>query len=203
MLLSRLLPTALFALGLTAVTMPAVAQTLSGDEKELAAYRLTMPTVKKTMAALQSLAEEAAKDPKVQELTKLKAQIEALAAKDELTEAEQAQLEKLNERKEALENERDRESSSKNPETLADMEAQIKKYPGALSALAREGLTPREVARCMMALLQASLIEGFSQGKADLNNLPAGVNPDNVRFVRENKAELEAMQRTIAGAMKK
>jgi hypothetical protein len=53
-----------------------------------------------------------------------------------------------------------------------------------------------------MALLQAAIIEGFSQGKADLTNLPAGVNPDNVRFVRENKAEIEALQKMMAGAKK-
>ena len=48
-------------------------------------------------------------------------------------------------------------------------------------------------------MLQASLIEGFSQGKADPKNLPARINPENVRSVREYKAELEAMQKAMAG----
>lgn len=198
-----LLP-ALLTLGLTAAGVRgAAAQTLSADEKELAAYRLTMPTVKKVMAVVQSFVEEAARDPKVQELAKVKAQIEALEGKDELTEAEQTQLDKLFERREALDTEIDNASSAMgNAGTLADMEAQIKAHPSAMRALTREGLTPREYARCMMALLQASMIEGFSQGKADINNLPAGINPDNIRFVRENKAELEAMQRAMAGPPK-
>ena len=37
-------------------------------------------------------------------------------------------------------------------------------------------------------MLQAALVEGFSQGKADLKTLPAGINPENVKFVREHKA---------------
>jgi hypothetical protein len=182
----------------------AVAQTLSPDEKELAAYTLTMPTVKKMMAAALLMAEEEAKDPKVQELTKLKAQIDALEAKDELTEAQQAQLDKLRERLDVLETaaENEPENSLKNPKTLADMEAAIKAHPGALRAMTSAGITPREFARCTMALLQAAMVEGFSQGKADLKNLPAGINPENVKFVREHKAELEAMQKTMAGVKK-
>ena len=183
----------------------ALAQTLSADEKELASYRLTMPTVRKVMAALQSLAEEAARDPKAQEMAKLKAEIKTLTDKDELTDAENAQLEKLQERVQKLEDEDDSNdaASLNNAHTLADLEAHVKSNPMWMRALTREGLTAREYARATMALLQAGLVEGFSQGKADLTKLPPGVNPDNVRFVRENKAELEAMQKTMAGKSKK
>lgn len=187
------------------ILLPAAAdaQTLSADEKELAAYTLTMPTVKKVMQVAVLMAEEEAKDPKVQERTKLKAQIEALQAKDELTEAQEAELEKLQERLDALDAleaaEDEKESPLKNPKTLAEMEAAIKAHPGAMRAMAAAGITPREFSRCMMAMLQASLVEGFSQGKADLSKLPAGINPENVRFVREHKAELEAMQKAMAG----
>lgn len=178
----------------------AVAQTLSADEKELASYTLTMPTVKKVMAAAMLMAEEEARDPKVQEKARLKAQIDALQAKDELTAAQEAELEKLLERLDALEEAEDKnESPLENAKSLADMEAAIKAHPGAMRAMSSAGITPREFARCMMAMLQASLVEGFSQGKADLKNLPAGINPENVRFVREHKAELEAMQKAMAG----
>ena len=189
-------------LSLSVVLLPAAAsaQTLSADEKELASYTLTMPTVKKVMAAAVLMAEEEAKDPKVQEKAKLKAQIDALQAKDEMTAAQEVELEKLMERLEALEAAEDEdESPLKNPKTLADMEAAIKAHPGAMRAMSASGITPREFARCMMAMLQASLVEGFSQGKADLKALPAGINPENVRFVREHKAELEAMQKAMAG----
>lgn len=177
----------------------AVAQTLTADEKELAAYKLTMPAVKKTMAVIQGLAEEAAKDPKFQEMQKLKAQIDALEEKEELTEAEQAQLEKLIERRDAMENAEDagEVDAFKNANTIADMAASIKAHPGAMRIMAREGLTPRDYAKTMLTLLQATLIEGFSQGKVDLKKLPPGVNPDNILFVREHKAELEAMQRAL------
>jgi hypothetical protein len=186
-----------FALLLPAITY---AQALSADEKELASYTLTMPTVKRVMHAAMLMAEEEAKDPKVQERAKLKAQIDALQARDELTEAQQAELDKLQERLDALEAAEDEdESPLKNPKSLAEMEAAIKGHPGALRAVQTAGITPREFARCTMAMLQAALVEGFSQGKADLKSLPAGINPENVKFVREHKAELEAMQKAMSG----
>lgn len=189
-----------FACSLLLLPAAAYAQALSADEKELAAYTLTMPTVKKVMQAAMLMAEEEARDPKVQERTKLKAQIEALQAKDDLTEAQQAELDKLQERLDALEAAHDAdESPLKNPKSLAEMEGAIKAHPGALRAMQTAGITPREFARCMMAMLQAALVEGFSQGKADLKTLPAGINPENVKFVREHKAELEAMQKAMAG----
>jgi hypothetical protein len=182
----------------------AVAQTPTPDEKALALYRLTMPTLKKVFGVLQSIVEEAARDPRAQELVKVKGQMEILQMKDELTEAGQAELDKLTERESALEEEIDRARPSRGDNaTLADMEKNARADPTFMRALAREGLTPREFSLTMMAMLQASLVEGFSQGKVDLKRLPPGVNPDNVLFVREHKAELEAMQKTMAGASKK
>jgi len=184
----------------------AAGQTLSADEKELSTYRLTMPTLKKVMAALGSYTQELSKDPKMQELQKIKAEIKALEDKDELTEAQEAQLEKLREREEALDEEMERATAAKgtkNPKTIAEMEASIKQQPEAVRALAAQGVTPREYALCLMALLQASLVEGFSEGKADLAKLPPGVNPENVKFVREHKEELAAMQAAMAGKPKK
>ena len=201
MIRSRLLASSLaLTLALIASTEATTAQ--SPDEKALAAYRLNMATVRKVAAATQAFAAEQAKDPKVQELTKLRAEIKALQDKDELTDAESEKLDKLREREEALEeamNRDDGSPDSNNNQTLADMEASIKKMPQAVAILAREGITPREYTLCMMALLQAAMVEGFSQGKADLTKLPAGVNPENVRFVRENKAELEALQKMMEG----
>jgi hypothetical protein len=183
----------------------AAAPTQSSDEKELAAYRLTLPTVKKVAAATIAMAEEAAKDPRAKEMQKIKAELEELQKKEELTEAEQAKVDKLQEREAALEAELERSEigGDNNPQSLADMEARLKKHPAAARALAAQGLTAREYAVCMMALLQAAMAEGFSQGKLDLNKLPAGINPENIKFVRENKAELEAMQKAMAATGKK
>ena len=192
----RLAPLA--CLLLTTVSTPLHAQTLSADEKELAAYRLTMPTVKKVAAATVAMAEEEKRDPIVIELAKIKAEMKVYEDKDELTAADEAALEKLAERGAALEQKRSREQPDLGPNsTLDDMEARIRKHPKATAILAREGIAPREYVRCMMALLQAAMVEGFSQGKADLAKLPGGVNPENIKFVRENKAELEAMQKMM------
>jgi hypothetical protein len=199
--LRRFILIALLLVGFTASFASAgLAQMLSADEKALAVYKLTMPNVKKAMAAVQILAEEAAKDPKVQEHQKLKKQIESLQAKDELTEAEQAQLDKLQERLEALEREaegKEDDSLFSNAQTIDSMEAAMKKHPAGAAALAKAGISAREYSMTMMALLQAALIEGMSQGKVDLKNLPPGVNADNILFVREHKAELEAMQKMM------
>ena len=201
MLHSRsLLLTALLTVGLvTSVSSATAAQSLSADEKALAAYKLTMPNVKKAMAVVQTFMDEAAKDPKVQEQQKLKKQIETLQQKDELTDAEQAQLDKLQERLEALENADDGKDDGlfSNAQTIDSMEAAMKKHPAGAAALAKAGISAREYSLTMMALLQAALVEGMSQGKADLKSLPPGVNADNILFVREHKAELEAMQKAI------
>ena len=176
---------------------PVFAQSpLSADEKELASYTLTMANVKKVGAALQMLAAEMEKDPKFQEAKKIEADIEALQKKEELTDAESAQLEKLRERKEALEEEvKDSKwgTDGSSNQTLSDIEASIKRHPAAARIFASQGLTPREYALTLMALLQAAMAEGFSQGKLDLAKLPPGINPANIKFVRENKAALDEM----------
>ena len=176
-----------------AFSASAVAQT--ADEKALATYRLTMPTLKKVFTALESMVQEMMKDPKVQEQQKLKAQIKALEAKDELTEAQQAELDKLQERAAALEEEIDQmhEVGGSGAQTLDQMEASMKKQPVAMRALNAQGLTPREYALSLTALLQASMADGFLQGQ-DLSKLPPGINPENVKFVRENKDALAALQ---------
>lgn len=190
---------------LSIFTTSASAQTLTPDEKELSTYRLTMPTLTKVMAVLQGYMDELSKDPKFQEMEKIKAQIKALEEKDELTEAQEKELEKLREREEALDQEIEKATEAsgiQNPKTLDEMEAQIKKQPVAMKLLAREGLSPREYSKTLMALLQASLAEGFSQGKADLSKLPPGINPENVKFVRENKEVLAQMKAAMQKSRK-
>jgi hypothetical protein len=209
---------AFLVVGLTlSLTHGAAAQTPSADEKALAAYELTMPVVRKAAAVTIALAEIEAKqkaaDPTLQEMMKLQAQISAIEDKDERTEAEEKQLDKLYERQQALEEERQRADEAEdaksdgvdnnNSQTLAGMEAAFKKQPEAMRLLAAQGLSSREYWLCMMALMQAAMVEDFSQGKADLKALPPGVNPDNLRFIRENKAELEKLQSEMARASKK
>ncbi|MDQ3487008.1 MAG: hypothetical protein M3468_04650, partial [Acidobacteriota bacterium] len=108
MLHARTILIALLTIGiLSSSASDSAAQARSEDEKALATYRLTMPNVRKVMAVMQSFADEAARDPKVQEMARLKKEIEPLLAKDELTAAEQALQDKLQERIDALEREAD------------------------------------------------------------------------------------------------
>lgn len=214
MLSARLLSTSLLTCGLLVVPAIAAAQTLSPDEKLLSTYRLTMPTVRKVAAVTSKLAElESSSKPEVTERSKLMARMKVLEDKtdrgEELTKAESAEYDKLMEQVVALEtaqaakDEKDSGGTERSDQSIAGMEASLKKNPAVMRVFAAEGLTPREYALTMMALLQAGMIEGFGQGKADLTKLPPGINPENVRFVRENKAELEAIQKSMASGKKK
>lgn len=188
----------------TALVVPASAQqTLSADEKELASYTLTLPTVRKVASVVRALNELQSQDPKVKELEKIRAEIEAIEKKDELTEADEQKLEKLRERETALEEEIDRSSGSGNANTIAEMEQRIKSEPRAAAVLAREGLSAREFAKCTLALFQAAIIKSFSQGKVDMSKVPPGVNPANIKFVEENEKELAELQKQMQGAQKK
>ena len=198
---------------------PAFAQgAATADEKELAAYKLTMPTMNKVAAAMRSMAKEMMQDPKYQQATKLEQQIEDLEAqvaklegKDEMTEADgkkvealNEQLDKLREQKEQLEERPDATNAvdNNNAKTLTEMEQNIRKVPQFARALDREGLSPREYSKFMLAMLQAGMVYGFSQGKVDYSKLPPGVNAENVKFVEEHKAELEALQKEFSALEK-
>ena len=190
---------------------PALAQgTASADEKELSAYKLTTPTLNKVVAVMRSMAQEMMKDPKYQQAMKIdkqiadvEAQVEKLEAKTEMTEADGKKVEALNEQLEQLRTQKEQLEETidsdnpmgSNPKTLTEMEENIRKVPMFTRALEREGLSPREYSKFMLAMLQAGMVHGFSQGKVDYSKLPPGVNPDNVKFIDEHKAELEAMQK--------
>lgn len=182
------------------LAVSSAAQTLSADQKELASYTLTMPNVRKAAAALQRFQQIAAKHPKVQEAAKVQAEIDVLEQKDTRTEAEEARLEKLEARAEALDEEIDREVGMNANGTIDEIVARIEREPEAKAALAKEGLTPRDFAKTLLALLQAAMIKGFSQGgKVDLAKLPPGVNPANIKFVDEHEAELKKLQAAMTG----
>ncbi|MEX2662494.1 MAG: hypothetical protein WD227_11225, partial [Vicinamibacterales bacterium] len=186
-----LLPALLGCALAAALCADAAAQTLTADQKALASYRLTMPTVRKVAAVTRTFVDEASRDPKVIESQKLKARLDLLKAKAARTEADTAEMKTLVDRIMALEEEIDSvEDLQRGDQSLAEMEARLKKRPAVMRALAREGLTSREYVRCLMALFKAALVEGFSQGKADLAALPRGISADHIRFIRENKAEL-------------
>ena len=196
----RLTPVVL-ALFVAAATS-ASGQALTPDQKELAAYKLTMPTVRKVAAVMQRLNDLESKNPKVQELAKIRAEIEALEQKDELSEADERRLERLFEREEALDEEIERETGVGDASSIDHLVKRVESQPGASAALAQEGLSTREFARTFLALLQAAMVKGLSQGKVDMAKLPAGINPENIRFVEENEKELAAIQAAMSGEKK-
>ena len=189
-----------FLILLLTPSIPAASQTLTADQKELASYTLTMPAVRKAAAALQRFQQIAAKNPKILEAAKIRAEIETLEQKDTLTAAEEARLEKLLARADALDEEIDREVGMNANGSIDEIVARIEREPEAKAALAKEGLTPRDFAKTLLTLLQAAMIQGFSQGgKVDLAKLPPGVNPANIKFVEEHEAELKKLQAAITG----
>lgn len=163
----------------------------AADAKEMEYYRLTMETVKQVHAATRAMIDGLQQDPDFQKLRKLQAEIAALEAKEELTDAETARLETLEQQREALEG--THELNLGNADSLDGMEAAVKRSPVLSKALASTGLAPREYAKFMMAMIQASITAGFKKAGM-LKELPAGVNPENVKFVEEHEAELRAMQ---------
>ena len=208
-----------FVLGLfvAATSIPLLAQS-KADEKELAAYTLTLPTLKKVAAAMRAMSEEMMNDPKYKQLMKfdeqidaLEKQLEPLQAKDEPTAADEAKMESLSEQiQKARESKEQAEeamsagtANMNNAQTLDDMERSIAQVAPMARALKREGLSPREYAKFTLAMLQAGMIHGFSQGKVDYAKLPPGVNPENIKFIADHKAELDAMQQEFAAMGKR
>jgi hypothetical protein len=73
------------------------------------------------------------------------------------------------------------------------MEALIRKFPPMANGLRKAGMSPREYATFMLAMVQASMVAGFRKSGM-IKELPPEVNPENVKFVEEHEAELKAMQ---------
>ena len=199
------------------VATPVFAQS-KADEKELAAYALTMATLNKVVAATRAMSQEMLKDPKYQQLMKLEDQIDAiekqlepLQAKDEPSKAEEAKMESLTEQLEKAREARDQAEESmsagtpnmNNAQSLDDMERSLAAVPPMARALKSAGLSPREYAKFTLAMLQAGMIHGFSKGKVDYAKLPPGVNPENIKFIDAHKAELDAMQQEFAAMGKR
>ena len=203
-------------LSLLVSASPVLAQS-NADEKELASYTLTMATLNKVVAATRAMSKEMLNDPKFQQLKKfddqiaaLEKELDALTEKDELGKAEEARLESLDAQLEKAREAKDQAEEAmsagapnmSNAQSLDDMERGIAAIAPMARALKSAGLAPREYAKFTMAMLQAGMIHGFSQGKVDYAKLPAGVNPENIKFIEAHKAELDAIQKEFAALEK-
>jgi predicted RNase H-like nuclease (RuvC/YqgF family) len=162
------------------------------DLKELSAYTLSMDTLNKVDRAMRAAMTEMRKDPKFQEVEKLKAELEALKKKDEKTEEEDRRMETLGLRIEELE-------SAASPlkmndaASISEMAANIQKEPRLAVALQGEGLTPREFSKFMLAMLQAGFAAGMQKAGL-LKTTPEGTNPANIKWVLDHEADLQKMQ---------
>ena len=184
-------------LGLAPQTRPISAD---ADMKELSTYTLSMDTLNKVDRAMRALMVEMQKDPKFQELERAKAELATLKAKEETTEADDKRIEALQARIETLE--QDGPMNMNNAKSISDMAAEIQKEPRMTAALQSAGLTPREYAKFMLAILQAGFAAGMQKAGL-LKTVPEGTNPANIKWVNDHEAELKAMQEAWTPEKKK
>ena len=175
----------------------------NADLKELSTYTLSMDTLNKVDRAMRGFAIAMKKDPKVQEAMKLEADIKALEKKfqeTEPTEADQKRLEDMEAKLDALKDTYGSLNMS-DAQNISDMADKIQKFPPMAAALQREGLTARDYAKFMMAMLQAGLAAGL-QKAGMLKELPEGTNPANVKWIIDHEADLKKMQEGWGELMK-
>ncbi len=99
------------------------------------------------------------------------------------------------------EEDEDEDEGANNNESLDEMAARIGRIPEARKAIEAAGLTVRQYAVITMALFQSAFAQYAVEQGADPAKVArdAGVNPANLRFVKEHKAELEKLKGTAGG----
>jgi hypothetical protein len=160
------------------------------DMKELAGYTLTMETLNKVDRAMRAAVVEIKKDPRFAEAAKIEAELKALKKKEEPTEADEKRQEELERRLEAL---KDDAMNMNDAQTISQMAAKIEKFAPMMAGLRSAGLTAREYAKFMMAVLQAGMTAGM-QKAGMLKEIPPGTNPANVKFMLEHEEDFKKMQ---------
>jgi len=181
------------------LSTPALAQTRAAnsdrDMKEIAAYHLSMDRFHALDRAMHDMVVELKNDPRFQQHMKEDAELTALQNKENPTAADQKRIEELQAAAERF----DAETADimGNGESLAAMEAGIKKLPPLANALQKNGISPREYATFTLALLQAGMAAAFKKS-GQLKTLPPGVNAENVQFVLDHEAEIQRLQETWA-----
>lgn len=143
------------------------------DLGDMAKYRLTMDKVDKYIAAQRNFA----------------------VAVSRMTPAERAAAEAEN------------DSEDNNNATIEDMASNIEKNKVYNDAVKDAGLSAREYTMVMMAIMQAGMAMAIQKMRpnddADSLAREMKTNPDNVRFYRENEAELTRKMEAAAAEMKR
>lgn len=187
----------LVCLAFVGSTLTATAQMASNDVKELRDYQLSLPVLKQVVDASRLMAAAMEKDPQFQKLQKLEAELKALEAKSDPTDAELARIDALTEQ---LEESGEEGVDLGQARTISEAEAELKKQPVIYGALKASGLAPREYAKFMLAFMQAGMVHGMQKAgmmKGIPKEIEATVNPANLEFVRVHEKEIAAAMAEI------
>lgn len=172
------------------------------DLKEVSTYKLTVPVLKQVVLATRNLVAAMPSDPRFQRAQKLKAEMAAMSAameKGEPTEADVEKIQKIGQEIEAIEGSLNIMGGQK---SLDEIEAAALREPLVGKAMKAAGLSAREYAKFMAALLQASMIAGF-QKEGMLKTVPKEANLENVKFVEQHAAELAAFMKEMEALSQK
>jgi hypothetical protein len=173
------------------------------DMKEIQAYKLSLPVFKQIVTATRSMMEAVKKDPRYGQMLKLKAELKALEAKEEPSDADMARREQLEAQIDELENSVPKLSNQN--ASLSEMAASMQKEPIVANALKSAGLGAREFATFMLAFFQASMIHGMQKGgmvKEIPKELANTVNLENIKFVSEHEAEISTLMKEMEALTK-
>jgi hypothetical protein len=187
------IPLAAAALLVALVPVPAAAQAnADADTREVLAYRLTLPKLRQLNEVYADLQRQREADPAYQQLKKKKQELAALAEKEELSEADEERMARLEEEIAELEMEQEGEELDPEDQSLSRMVERMTADPRIAGALKKAGLAPREAVVLQLALLQAAVTaEMLDSGT--IKEMPENVNAENVRFCRAHKAEIAAL----------
>jgi hypothetical protein len=185
---ARLLLPALAAILLAAP----VAARQSADDLAVRNFKLSMAVVQKLDAVHRALAAAVARDPRGAQLRKLRAELEALEAKDEPTEAEQKRMETLAGEIERLEESLAGGVDFSEANSLSEMSRMIEASPLLAGAVRQGGITPREFATAHLALIQSLLTHQLMKSTGT-REVPKDASADNIKFIADHEAELSTI----------
>lgn len=175
----------------SAIAQPATAQ-VAKDQQEIRDYKLSMAVLERVAKANKAAAAASATSPARQRLAKQKAELEALEAKDDPSAAEQQRMMTLADEIARAEDDDQADDDSRDGLTITEYARRIDGTPALAAAIRSVGLSSREYATAVLALLEAGIAHAFMQQQA-LKQAPPGVSPHNLEFVRTHEKQIAAL----------
>jgi hypothetical protein len=178
----------------TAAPAQAARPAADRDTQEVQSYRLSMPVIQKMSAVYKVAAAAEANDPRRQQLAKKKAELAALEAKEEPTQAEQERMSVLADEIAGLEESADAGDTSEDaPQTLSEMARRVDAVPALAAAVRGAGMTSREFATAQLALAQVGLAHALLKSSPPGTPPPPGILKENLEFVRLHEKEITSL----------